>query len=123
MPKPRVVPAGEPTRMPLVFVGGRGSPGTPFLLQVMAERSSASSASFPVTPSGRRSTRARCVSVPPVTMSAPRSFILPSSALAFAFSPFSFFFFLYIFFFFFFFSFLFFLFFSLFFFLFFFFFF
>ena len=34
-PKPRVVPAGEPTRIPLVFTGGSGSNGTPFLLQVM----------------------------------------------------------------------------------------
>src|SRR3546814_6594296 len=54
MPKPRVVPAGEPTRMPLVLTGGRGSKGTPFLLQVIALRSSASSASRPVMPSGRR---------------------------------------------------------------------
>ncbi|PAV72684.1 hypothetical protein WR25_22131 [Diploscapter pachys] len=53
-PKPRVVPAGEPTRMPLVFIGGSGSLGMPFLLQVMPARSSASSASLPVMPSGRR---------------------------------------------------------------------
>ena len=35
-PKPRVVPAGEPTRMPLVLTGGSGSNGMPFLLQVIA---------------------------------------------------------------------------------------
>ena len=49
-PKPRVVPAGEPTRMPLVLTGGSGSNGTPFLLQVMPARSRLSSASLPVRP-------------------------------------------------------------------------
>ena len=44
MPKPRVVPAGEPSRMPEVTVGFSGSNGTAFLLQVMWARPSASSA-------------------------------------------------------------------------------
>ena len=35
MPKPRVVPAGEPSRMPEVIAGFSGSKGMPFLLQVM----------------------------------------------------------------------------------------
>ena len=34
-PKPRVVPAGVPSRMPEVTVGFSGSNGMPFLLQVM----------------------------------------------------------------------------------------
>ena len=83
-PNPRVVPAGDPTRMPLVFTGGSGSLGMPFLLQVIPARSSASSASRPVTPSGVRSTSARCVSVPPETRSAPRSFSVAASVLAFS---------------------------------------
>ena len=51
-PKPRVVPAGEPTRIPLVLTGGSGSNGTPFLLQVMPARSRLSSASLPVSAEG-----------------------------------------------------------------------
>ena len=35
MPKPRVVQAGVPSRMPDVTVGFSGSNGMPFLLQVM----------------------------------------------------------------------------------------
>ena len=49
MPKPRVVPAGEPKRMPEVIIGFSGSNGTPFLLQVMLARPSAISAALPVS--------------------------------------------------------------------------
>ena len=42
MPKPRVVPAGVPSRMPEVTIGFSGSYGMPFLLQVMWARPSAS---------------------------------------------------------------------------------
>ena len=38
MPKPRVVPAGVPSRTPEVIVGFCGSNGMPFLLQVIALR-------------------------------------------------------------------------------------
>ena len=41
MPKPRVVPAGVPSRTPEVTVGFSGSNGMPFLLQVMWARPSA----------------------------------------------------------------------------------
>ena len=67
VPKPRVVPAGVPTRMPEVIVKGAVSKGTPFLLQVMWARPSAASAPFPVSFFGRRSTSAMWLSVPPVT--------------------------------------------------------
>ena len=48
MPKPRVVPAGVPSRTPEVTVGFSGSNGMPFLLQVMWARPSAASATLPV---------------------------------------------------------------------------
>ena len=70
-PKPRVVPAGVPRRMPEVTVGFSGSNGMPFLLQVMWARPSAASAALPVSFFGRRSTSIRWVSVPPETMSKP----------------------------------------------------
>ena len=84
MPKPRVVPAGVPSRMPEVTVGFSGSNGMPFLLQVMWARPSATSATLPVSRFGRRSTSIRCVSVPPETMSRPRDFSVSASALAFS---------------------------------------
>ena len=82
-PKPRVVPAGVPRRTPEVTVGGCGSNGMPFLLQVMCARPSAASASLPVTPFGRRSTSIRWVSVPPVTMSSPPFISVSASTWAF----------------------------------------
>ena len=48
-PKPRVVPAGVPRRMPEVTNGFSGSNGMPFLLQVMSARPSAFSARLPVS--------------------------------------------------------------------------
>ena len=65
---PRVVPAGDPSRMPDVTNGFCGSNGTPFLLHVIFARPSAISASLPVTPFDCRSTSIRWLSVPPVTM-------------------------------------------------------
>ncbi len=84
MPKPRVVPAGVPSRTPEVTVGFSGSNGMPFLLQVMWARSSAASATFPVSRFLRRSTSIRCVSVPPETISKPRDFSVSASAFAFS---------------------------------------
>ena len=66
--KPRVVMAGVPMRIPEVTRGGLGSKGMAFLFTVIPTASSLSSASFPVRPLGRRSTRKRWLSVPPVTM-------------------------------------------------------
>ena len=73
-----------PERMPDVIVGFCGSNGMPFLLQVMCARSSAFSLTLPVRFFGRRSTSARCVSVPPETISKPRDFSVSDSALALA---------------------------------------
>ena len=84
MPKPRVVPAGVPSRTPEVTVGFSGSNGMPFLLQVMWARPSAASATLPVSRFWRRSTSIRCVSVPPETMSRPRALSVSASALAFS---------------------------------------
>ena len=47
--KPRVVPAGVPSRIPLVIVGFSGSKGMLFLLQVMFALPNDNSAVFPVT--------------------------------------------------------------------------
>src|SRR6266513_347957 len=83
-PKPRVVAAGEPKRMPEVTVGFCGTNGMPFLLQVMPARSSTCSASRPVSASGRRSTRRRWVSVPPETIASPASVSVAASVCALA---------------------------------------
>ena len=83
-PKPRLVPAGVPRRMPDVTIGFSGSNGMPFLLQVIWARPSATSATLPVSFFGRRSTSIRWVSVPPETISKPLD--LSASAKAFAFS-------------------------------------
>src|SRR5487761_2230085 len=72
-PKPRLVIAGLPMRMPLVTVGFCGSLGIAFLLTVTRARPSASSASRPVMFFARRSTRNIWQSVPPETMRTPRS--------------------------------------------------
>ena len=53
--------------------GFSGSFGIAFLLQVIPARSSASCATLPVTPNGRRSTSIRWLSVPPDTMRKPSS--------------------------------------------------
>ena len=70
-PKPRVVAAGVPRRIPEVTNGFSGSKGMPFLLQVIAARTSAFSETLPLRPLGRRSTSIRWLSVPPETMSKP----------------------------------------------------
>src|SRR5438309_1463842 len=67
-PNPRVVTAEVPSRMPLVTNGDCGSPGIVFLFTVIPARSSSCSASFPVSPLGRRSTSIRWLSVPPETI-------------------------------------------------------
>src|SRR2546421_153349 len=61
-----------------------GSTGMPFLLQVMRARSSACSASRPVSASGCRSTRRRWVSVPPETIASPASVSVAASVCALA---------------------------------------
>ncbi len=75
---PKVAGPGVPTRIPEAVAGGSGSNGIAFLLSAIPTRSHVCSASAPVTPTGCRSTRARCESVPPDTG---RN---PSSASAFA---------------------------------------
>src|SRR5215472_7163050 len=84
MPKPRVVPAGVPSRTPEVTVGFSGSNGMAFLLQVIRARPSAASATLPVSRFLRRSTDIKCVSVPPDTMSKPQALSLSESAFAFS---------------------------------------
>src|SRR6516225_7881055 len=84
MPKPRVVPAGVPSRTPEVTVGFSGSNGMAFLLQVIRARPSAASATLPVSRFLRRSTNIKCVSVPPDTMSKPQALSLSESAFAFS---------------------------------------
>ena len=70
-PMPAVVTAAVPSRSPLVTNGFSGSFGIAFLLHVIPARSSASCATLPVTPNGRRSTSIRWLSVPPDTMRKP----------------------------------------------------
>ena len=70
-PNPRVVIAAVPILRPLVTNGFSGSFGIAFLLVVMPARSSASCATFPVTPNGWRSTSMRWLSVPPETIRNP----------------------------------------------------
>ena len=48
-----------------VIIGDVGSPGIPFLLQVILTASNAMAVSLPVTFLGRKSTKSRCESVPP----------------------------------------------------------
>jgi hypothetical protein len=60
-----VVQAGVPKRIPDVIHGFCSSKGIPFLLQVKFAFPKEISASFPVNPSGLRSIRTKCVSVPP----------------------------------------------------------
>ena len=70
-PKPRVVIAGVPTRMPDAMFGGSVSNGIAFLFTVIPISSRRCSASLPVTPSGVTSTSIRWLSVPPETTRAP----------------------------------------------------
>ena len=56
----------------------------PFLLQVIAARTSAFSDTLPFRPFGRRSTSIRWLSVPPETMSKPWPRSVSASALAFS---------------------------------------
>ena len=79
---PAVVTAAVPSRSPLVTNGFSGSFGIAFLLHVMPARSSASCATLPVTPNGRRSTSIRWLSVPPDTMRKPSSASAAASARA-----------------------------------------
>ena len=81
-PKPRVVTAGDPTRMPEAVFGGSGSKGIAFLLTVMPMSSRSRSASLPVTPNGVTSTRSRWLSVPPDTRRAPAAASVRASAAA-----------------------------------------
>ena len=74
--KPRVVAAAEPTRMPEVTKGERGSLGMEFLFTVSPTDSSSFSASLPVMSAAVRSTRHRWLSVPPDTSLRPPS-IMP----------------------------------------------
>ena len=67
---------------PDVIAGFSGSNGMAFLLAVMWARSSVASAALPVTCLGRRSTSIRWQSVPPVTMSSPRSCKVAASTRA-----------------------------------------
>ena len=83
-PKPRVVVAGVPTRMPDAVLGGSGSNGMAFLLTVMPTSSRRCSASLPVTPRGVTSTSMRWLSVPPDTSWAPRSASASARTAAFS---------------------------------------
>jgi hypothetical protein len=65
---PRVVTAGVPIRSPLATIGGLVSNGIVFLLTVIPAFSRAFSASLPVTPLEKTSSRNRWVSVPPETI-------------------------------------------------------
>ena len=80
--RPRVASAGVPMRRPEASIGGRGSKGTALRLTVIPISCSRSSACLPLS-SGcrpRRSTSARCTSVPPVSTSMPWPDCSPSAA-------------------------------------------
>ena len=83
-PMPRVVRAGVPTRTPEVVIGFSGSHGIMFLFTVMPAFPSASSAIFPVSFFGRRSTSMRWLSVPPETRRRPAPFSPSASTCAFS---------------------------------------
>ena len=71
---PRVVSAGVPMRRPEGFIGGRSSKGIALRLTVMPTASSRSSAVWPSSPVGVRSTSTRWTSVPPVRTGMPFAF-------------------------------------------------
>jgi glycine hydroxymethyltransferase len=79
-----LVAAGVPRRIPDVTIGFSGSNGTPFLLQVISARSSATSDISPVRFFGRKSTSTIWLSVPPDTMSNPHSISVSDKTLAFS---------------------------------------
>ena len=85
---PRVVMAAVPRRIPLVWNAERLSNGTMFLLTVMSAATSAFSATLPVSSGNllRRSSSMEWLSVPPLTMSKPRSMSAAASAAAFFFT-------------------------------------
>src|SRR6185503_6151024 len=83
-PKPRVVVAGVPRRIPDAVLGGSASNGIAFLLTVIPTSSRRLSASLPVTPRGVTSTSMRWLSVPPDTTRAPRSAMASASSAAFS---------------------------------------
>jgi len=80
---PLDVTAGVPIRIPLVINGLWVSNGTAFLFTVIPDLSSAVSKFLPVIFFELRSTKKRCVSVPPDTILKPRSFKYPESAAVF----------------------------------------
>ena len=79
-----VVPAALERRRPEVTVGFSGSKGTAFLLQVSPADSRRALATFPVRPLERRSSSISAVSVPPETISKPRSIRVAASVRALA---------------------------------------
>ncbi len=81
---PWVVTLGEPIRMPDAVAGGAGSNGIAFLFSVIRAASQRRSAAAPVTSSGRTSSSARWVSVPPDTARMPSASSPFASAAAFA---------------------------------------
>ena len=72
LPKPRVVSAGVPSRMPEVYQAPLGSAGTELRLVTTPASSSADSAWRPVSPNDVTSSSTMWLSVPPVTSLAPR---------------------------------------------------
>ena len=64
-PKPLVVQAGVPNRIPEVIIGLWVSNGIPFLLQVIFDLTKEASASLPVTLKSLKSSNIKWVSVPP----------------------------------------------------------
>src|SRR6476469_1201213 len=81
-PKPRVVHAGVPNRMPLEYQAPLGSLGIELRLVTTPESSNADSACRPVSPNEVTSSSTMWLSVPPVTSRAPRLRNPSASALA-----------------------------------------
>ena len=79
--KPRVVTAGEPTRRPLATLKELASNGTTLRLAVMFTCSRRSWHCSPLRPVPRRSTSARCTSVPPETRRRPPATSVSASAV------------------------------------------
>jgi hypothetical protein len=83
-PRPRVVSAGVPRRMPEVYQAPFGSAGMALRLVTIPESTRALSACRPVSPYPEASIRTRWLSVPPVTSVALRRSSPSASAAAFA---------------------------------------